>query len=440
MSDGRLARGWPVLGCRRLRQFVIAGLAVVFAVVVVGSASAASGPRRASGGAGIHTRLPHEKKRKQRPAASARGQPSNPFALRGMWIWLLPDASGGSVSAIISRAHQYGIGTLIIKSGDGTGTWSQFNPQLVAELHAAGLRVCGWQYVYGNNPIAEAEVGAAAVHDGANCLAIDAESEYEGKYVQAQTYITELRKLIGAKLPVALAGLPYVDFHPSFPYSIFLGPGGAQYNMPQMYWSAIGVTVDQVYAHTYAWNRPYARSIYHLGEIDDNPPIGQILRFRQLSRVYGAPNVSWWDWQEASQAAWNGVARPVASLTGYTASAAIAAIGRGYAGDLAVWAQEHLLSAGYPITVNGSFGATMQAVVESFQTAHGLTPDGVIGPQTWIALLRYPPANVRWTTRRAKEAAAARAALTMPVPKSARLPAKRDELAGISRADTPAAR
>ena len=71
----------------------------------------------------------------------------------------------------------------MIKSGDGTGTWSQFNSQLVSTLHRDGLRVCAWQYVYGVHPVAEAQVGAAAVADGADCLLIDAESEYEGKYV-----------------------------------------------------------------------------------------------------------------------------------------------------------------------------------------------------------------------------------------------------------------
>ena len=67
--------------------------------------------------------------------------------------------------------------------------WSQFNPTLVRELHAGGLQVCAWQYVYGNHPIAEAYLGAEAVQDGADCLIIDAETEYEGKYVQAQTYM-----------------------------------------------------------------------------------------------------------------------------------------------------------------------------------------------------------------------------------------------------------
>ena len=105
----------------------------------------------------------------------------------------------------------------MIKSGDGTGAWSQFNPQLVSTLHAAGLKVCAWQYVYGNHPIFEAEVGAHGGPDGADCLLIDAESEYEGKYVAAQKYIKKLRQLVGSSFPVGLASFPYVDYHPASP-------------------------------------------------------------------------------------------------------------------------------------------------------------------------------------------------------------------------------
>ena len=127
------------------------------------------------------------------------------------------NANGGNVASIIQSAHRYGVGTLIVKSSDGNSPWTQFSSTLAAELHAGGLRVCAWQYVYGNHPVTEAYLGAAAVHDGADCLIIDAESEYEGKYVSAQTYITRLRALIGYAYPLALAGFPYVDYHPGVP-------------------------------------------------------------------------------------------------------------------------------------------------------------------------------------------------------------------------------
>ena len=51
------------------------------------------------------------------------------------------------------------------------------------------------------------------------------------------------------------------------PYSVFLGPGGAQFDVPQIYWHAIGTTPDAAYAHTFIQNRIYGRVIAPLGQI-----------------------------------------------------------------------------------------------------------------------------------------------------------------------------
>jgi peptidoglycan hydrolase-like protein with peptidoglycan-binding domain len=402
---------------------VFALLGTVFVTALSGSASGASG------GSGTHPTKP-----KQRHATAASG----PFASRGMWIWELPASDGGNVGAIAADSRRYGLGTLTIKAGDGTSTWSQFNPGVVAALHSAGLHVCAWQYVYGNHPIAEAQIGAAAVRAGADCLAIDAESEYEGKYAQAQTYITQLRKLIGPSFPVALAGFPYIAYHPAFPYSVFLGPGGAQYNTPQMYWKDIGVTTDAVYSTTYEYNRLYGRPIDPLGQVYNSPPPGQILRFRQLSRLYGAASVSWWDWQEAGSSAWRALSQPVGSLANTSFNTSLVTVGLHGQGDFVVWAQEHLLTAGQRIAIDGSFGPKTLAAVENFQAAHGLPVTGLLDPRTWQTLLRYRPVAVRWTSKGAVAASAAHGhVLTLPLPKSASLPAKRDELAGAGGAGRP---
>jgi len=350
-----------------------------------------------------------------------------------MWIWELSSSDGGNVSSIIAQARRNGVHTLMIKSGDGATAWSQFNAQLVSTLHANGLDVCAWQYVYGVHPVGEANVGATAVRDGADCLLIDAESEYEGRYVPAQTYVRTLRQLIGPNFPVGLAGFPYIDYHPAFPYSVFLGPGGAQFNTPQMYWFDIGTSVDDVYAHTYAFNRIYQRPIFPLGQVYNSPPAREIRRFRLVSRLYGATGVSWWDWQEAPPYAWHAVSQPLASLTNLTADTSLARLGRGAQGDLVVWAQEHLVSAGEQIPIDGAFGPATQAAVGQFQTAHGIQAIGSIGPVTWRALLRFRPAAVTWTSGGATAASAGdvrTGTRIVPVPKSASLPAKRDEIAG----------
>jgi Putative peptidoglycan binding domain len=445
MVEDRVERGCPAQGRGRLRNFllVLLALAGVFACAVPALA--------ASGGAGLGTtnKAKHRKAKKPpkpAPKQTSRGRRpgSNPLTGRAMWIWELPQTDGGNLATIIAAAHQWGVRTLMIKSSDGTNFWSsQFTPQVVSTLHAAGINVCAWQYVYGNHPVTEAYMGYYAVRDGADCLLIDAETEYEGKYVAAQTYIQRLRKLIGGKFPVALAGFPYVDFHPAFPYSVFLGPGGAQYNVPQMYWKDIGTSVDAVFAHTYDFNMIYKRPIYPLGQVYSSPPARQIVRFRQLSLAYGAGGVSWWDWQEAKLSAWTALSRPAGPLHAFTADPVMADLGHGAQGDLVVWAQEHLISAGYTIGVNGNFGSKTLTDVEAFQTAHGLTADGIIGPETWAALLRYQPAKIVWGAK----THGVRAALATvpgpngvhyaPVPESASRPARRDEIAGAGGAGRP---
>jgi Putative peptidoglycan binding domain len=384
----------------------------------------------ASGGGGLGG---HKHKRKHHRRRHHGQAQVNPLSQRGIWIWELPSSNGGNLGSIIAQAHRHSISTLIIKSGDGSNYWSQFNGHLISTLHAHGLHACAWQFVYGSQPGAEAKVGAQAVKTGADCLMIDAEGDYEGRYVQAQTYIRQLRGMIGSRFPLALAGFPYVDYHEAFPYSVFLGPGGAQYNAPQMYWYVIGTSPDGVYSHTYEYNRIYQRAIFPIGEaVADGsagaPPASQVRRFRLMARAYHAANASWWVWQGLPSANWNALSQHIDSLSGYRANNTYASLGQGARGDLVIWAQEHLVSAGENVSVDGSFGPKTKAAVKRFQSAHRLPSIGVIGPATWSALLRYSPKRVTWTTRHGKLRTAAASRDLVPVPSSARLPAKRNEI------------
>ena len=117
----------------------------------------------------------------------------------------------------------------------------------------------------------------------------------------------ELRKLRRARYPLGLAGFPYVDYHPSFPYSVFLGPGGAQQNLPQLYWHTIGTTVAYGYAHTYTYNRIYGRPLEPLGQTYANPPAREVKLFRRYARAYRIAGLSWWDWQETGASSWRAI-------------------------------------------------------------------------------------------------------------------------------------
>ncbi|MEA2156712.1 MAG: hypothetical protein QOE11_2852 [Solirubrobacteraceae bacterium] len=313
----------------------------------------------------------------------------------GMWIWELPKSDGGNLDVIAARAHAAGMQTVFVKSSDAAKVWPQFTPQLVADLHARGLRVCAWQFVYGTNPLGEAAAGAAAVTAGADCLVIDAETAYEGRYASAQRYIGALRLAIGPAFPVGLTSFPYVDYHPGLPYSVFLGPGGAQANMPQVYWKAIGGSVDAVSARTVAHNRIYQAPLAPLGQAYAAPRPEDLQRFRAIWAGYGAAGLSWWDYQSASDTTWATLSQPPPAAV-VLPDPGWPALKRGGSGDEVVWMQQHLVSADPSVVVDGKFTPATELALQTFQTTRGLPVTGVTDAATWQALLALPMRPADW--------------------------------------------
>jgi hypothetical protein len=365
------------------------------------------------------------------PAPGSGTANASAFDAQGMWIWYISRSNGGSVPQIIARAHRAHLGTVYVKAGDGSTGWRQFTSSLVSALHAGGLKVCAWQFVYGSAPYKEANLGAGAKAKGADCLIIDAEGQYEGKYASADKYIRKLRSQVGPNFPVSLAAFPYVDYHPGFPYSVFLGPGGAQYNQPQMYWKTIGTSVGHVYAHTYLYNRVYQRPIYPIGQTYEAPGLRTMQKFRRYAINYGATGVSWWSWQETTGSEWSVLGKRVGRMRGVQPSLELPVIKKGSKGDLVVWAQEHLIAAGQSdLPVTGIFASRTQAAVAAFQQQKGLLADGMIGTDTWRKLLDYTPVTVEWGSavynRRSRSITARPGGADAPL--SASLPSRRNEI------------
>lgn len=338
-----------------------------------------------------------------------------PFKRDASWVWYVSE-SGGTGSAIGREAKRRGLSSVYIKSADGGDLWGQFTRQLVDQIHRRGVSVCGWQYVYGEDPKREARAGARAAEAGADCLIIDAEAEYEGRYRGADTYVRALRRRVGDRFPLALASFPYTDFHPAFPYSVFLGPGGADYNLPQLYWYSIGDAVPRSLAHTYAWNRPYGRTIYPVGQTYEDPPSRQLRDFRRYAREFGAGGVSWWSWQETSKHEWRAITDRVRrDVPGFEAPRAFADLARGDEGDLVVWAQQLLAGAGVRVRVDGRFDRRMKAAVTELQSEEGLPETGEVDDRTWGVLLEHEPKRIRWS-RRGNPRSARSAALRQEIP------------------------
>jgi hypothetical protein len=348
---------------------------------------------------------------KPTPAPASTGDGNVPAAFRGngMWIWQMEKTEGGDIDAIAARAAAAGVTTVFVKAGDGTTSWDQFSPLLVGALHQRGLKACAWQFVYGNSPTAEAGVAAAAIADGADCFVIDAETQYEGKYKSAQTYMSALRAAAGPSYPIGLTSFPYVDYHPGLPFSVFLGPGGAQVNLPQAYWKDIGGTVEAISAHTLAHNRIYGAPIAPLGQTYDNPPAADLRRFRQLWAAYGAQGLSWWSWQATGAAHWK-VLNEAAPAPSVEPDPGWPALGKGAKGDQVIWLQQHLTRTYPDVTVTAKYDAATIAAVKALQTANGIAVTGTTDASTWQAALKLPFTATDWTSATAAKARASAAA------------------------------
>jgi hypothetical protein len=334
---------------------------------------------------------------------------------RAMWIWYVSRSAGGNLAAIADDARAAGVDTLIVKAADGVTPWSQFNRRLVSTFRANGLHVCAWQYVYGTHPVAEAAAGARAARAGAECLIIDAEAQYEGRYASAQIYLHRLRAAVGHRYRLGLTSFPYVDYHPAFPYSVFLGPGGAQFNLPQMYWRDIGTSVDAVFRHTYATNRIYHRPIIPLGQTDHGAPPDDVRRFRGLTVRYRAGGISWWDFAwTAANGLWPAIGGPFAPADD-ARGAGFRVLRRGDSGDAVVWLQERLASVVRGQRITGFFGRQTAHNLRVFQLRRRMHATGRADGRTWRRLRRVRPVRVSWRAARVADARSA--------PRSASLPA-----------------
>jgi RHS repeat-associated protein len=176
---------------------------------------------------------------------------------KGDWIYFLSDATnrlGQSVSGVTNVAslmtyeRSQGMQFIVVKCGDGTTIWSQFDASLVAQAHAAGLKIFGYGRVYGTNMAGEIAVATNALALGADGFVIDAEIEYESQNLTnnslaAAQYCQGIRS---AYPNVFLAYSPFVfiSSHANFPYIAFGTNCDAV--MPQCYWKNFGITASNM--------------------------------------------------------------------------------------------------------------------------------------------------------------------------------------------------
>jgi hypothetical protein len=166
-----------------------------------------------------------------------------PLKGKGFFTWELPRCDKGDPQAIARAAKNAKLSHVLVKIADGVltynGRWGIEEDLVTPVVHALrteGIEVWGWHYVYGENPIAEANRAIRRIRqydlDG---YVIDAEKEYKepGKETSARRFMSQLRSSL-PDVCIALSSYRFPSLHPQIPWKEFLDK--CDFSMPQVYW------------------------------------------------------------------------------------------------------------------------------------------------------------------------------------------------------------
>jgi hypothetical protein len=230
------------------------------------------------------------------------------FQGKGFYIWQIPRCEGGDVNAIAYLAAQGNYTHVLVKIADGTSAYNldsisgaDLVPPLVAALRARNIHTVGWHYVYGYEPLGEADIAIQRIQQtGVEAYVIDAEDQYKlpGRDVAAAQFMGRLRAALPS-FTVALSSYRYPSVHPQLPWRAFLEK--CDYNMPQVYWVGAHNPGDQLTRSLREFQalevvRPYipTGSAYLQGSWQ--PTVADINEFLQTARNLNLSAANFWEW------------------------------------------------------------------------------------------------------------------------------------------------
>ncbi len=225
---------------------------------------------------------------------------------KGFFIWKIRDCENGNITAIANLAQQAGFSHVLIKVADGNYSYNiapdqkDLVPPLTYELHRRNILSWGWHYIYGDDPLGEANKAIQRIQQ-ANLkgYAIDVEGEYKqpGKKQAAVIFMNRLRSVYPS-LPVALCSYRFPSYHP-IPWKEFLER--CDYNMPQVYWEHAHNPTDQLTRSVTEFRSlvPYrpiipVGSAYKTGNWAATPE--DVVAFMGTAKSLNLSAVNFWEW------------------------------------------------------------------------------------------------------------------------------------------------
>ncbi|MBN2149702.1 MAG: nuclear transport factor 2 family protein [Anaerolineales bacterium] len=230
---------------------------------------------------------------------------------KGFFTWKIPLCEGGDANAIAATAKRAGLSHVVIKVADGAmvynGTWgatTDTTTAVISALRAQGIQIYGWHYIYGRDPLGEANVAIQRIHQyNLDGYVIDAEKEFkeDGMKLVARKFMSALRAAFPT-MEIALSSYRFPSLHPQIPWSEFLD--SCSFNMPQVYWMQAHNAGEQLVKcvrefQTRTPLRPIVPTGATFRQNNWQPTKEEVLEFMQTAKDLNLKAVNFWHWTDA---------------------------------------------------------------------------------------------------------------------------------------------
>jgi hypothetical protein len=240
---------------------------------------------------------------------------------KGFFLWKINNCENGSPAAIAGAAQAAGFTHALLKVADGNYSYNldssgnDLVTPVVQALRARGIQSWGWHYIYGDDPVGEANKAVQRIQQtGVDGYVLDVEGEYKapGKESAANRFMDRLRTSY-PRLPVALCSYRFPSYHPQVPWEAFLAR--CDYNMPQVYWQLSHNPADQLSRCVNEFQnitpfRPIipVGSAYKTGSWAASPE--EVVTFLQAAQSLNLSAANFWEWSNCRTyipEAWNAI-------------------------------------------------------------------------------------------------------------------------------------
>lgn len=235
------------------------------------------------------------------------------FEGKGFFIWRIVRAEGGSAAAIASLAQAANYTHVLVKVADGTSAYNidpvtgiDLCPPVIQALKQRGIHAGGWTYVYGDDPVGEANIVIRRVRElGLDSMIIDVEAPYKepGKAEAARTFMSALRASLPS-FPLALSSYRFPSLHPQIPWREFLEK--VDYNMPQVYWLGSHNPGEQLIRSLSEFEaltpfRPLIPTGSAFTEDGWSPTTTDVIEFMQTAQILNLQGANFYEWANCRQ-------------------------------------------------------------------------------------------------------------------------------------------